>query len=359
MKILYGVPSEGMGHATRSRVIISYLLSKGHDVKVVSSDRAYAFLHGHFGERVIPIEGFHLAYKNAEVSVGKTALLTLKTAPKNLLKNFGKYKEILSKGKPDIVISDFESFTYFFAKAHSIPLVSIDNMQVIDRCQLDIEIPKNLRSDYQLAKQIVNVKVKGATHYLISSFFYPDIKKAHTSYVAPILRDEIVNAKTSTLSHVLVYQTSNTEKELLPILQAIPQVPFIVYGLKKDKIDRNVTLKSFSEDGFIKDLSMAKAVIANGGFSFISEAVYLHKPICSVPITHQFEQFVNAAYIEKLGYGRYFDSFTVDGIKSFLFDLPLFEKALMSYQQNGNKKLFQQLGELLESIYSAAKYGDK
>ena len=31
MKILYGVPSEGMGHATRSKVIITHLL-KRHEV---------------------------------------------------------------------------------------------------------------------------------------------------------------------------------------------------------------------------------------------------------------------------------------------------------------------------------------
>lgn len=350
MNILYGVPSEGMGHATRSKVIISYLLLKGHDVRVVSSDRAFTFLQSHFGERVLPIEGFHLAYKKAEVSIGKTVLLTLKTAPKNLLKNFTRYKEILSIGKPDVVISDFESFTHFFAKAHSIPLLSIDNMQVIDRCQLDIEIPKDLKSDFLIAKQIVKAKVHGASWYMMSSFFYPQIKKVKTSYVPPIIREEICQAKTKKGSHILVYQTSNTENELLPVLHALPHEQFIVYGLKKDKQEGNVTLKSFSEAGFIDDMASAKAVIANGGFSFISEAVYLQKPICSVPIAHQFEQFVNAAYIEKLGYGRRFTTFTTDGIKSFLYDLPRYEKALSNYNQQGNHLLFQQLDEKLKGL---------
>ena len=36
MRILYGVNGEGMGHATRSRVVIDALI-ENHDVRVVSS----------------------------------------------------------------------------------------------------------------------------------------------------------------------------------------------------------------------------------------------------------------------------------------------------------------------------------
>src|SRR5687767_7766027 len=35
MRILYGVVGEGMGHATRSRVVLAHLLASGHEVKVV------------------------------------------------------------------------------------------------------------------------------------------------------------------------------------------------------------------------------------------------------------------------------------------------------------------------------------
>ncbi|MFM2048588.1 MAG: hypothetical protein RI955_1136, partial [Bacteroidota bacterium] len=105
----------------------------------------------------------------------------------------------------------------------------------------------------------------------------------------------------------------------------------------------NVQLKKFSEAEFINLLASAKAVICNGGYSFISEAVYLHKPICSVPIANQIEQFVNASYVEKYGYGRAFNNFTADHIKSFLYDINKFENNLLAYKQNGNKQLFDAL----------------
>ena len=67
MKILYGVPGEGLGHATRSQVIIHHLIQQGHEVQVVSSSRAYTLLHNSFPGRVHEIKGFHLAYKDASV----------------------------------------------------------------------------------------------------------------------------------------------------------------------------------------------------------------------------------------------------------------------------------------------------
>ena len=71
MKILYGVPGEGMGHATRSKVILTHLLKK-HDVRIVSSRRAYEFLNKIFPGKAYKIEGFQIAYENGGVSFLKT-----------------------------------------------------------------------------------------------------------------------------------------------------------------------------------------------------------------------------------------------------------------------------------------------
>ena len=54
MKILYGVVGEGMGHATRSRVVLEHLRAQGHEVLVVVSNRAFEMLRGHFAGREGP-----------------------------------------------------------------------------------------------------------------------------------------------------------------------------------------------------------------------------------------------------------------------------------------------------------------
>ena len=342
MNILYGVPGEGMGHATRSKVIIDHLL-KDHNVQVVSSSRAFQFLNKSFPGKVHEIKGFHFAYKNAQVSKTGTFMLNLKNAPKNLLHNFTEYLHINNSFKPDLVISDFESFSYVFAKQHRLPLISIDNMQVIDRCVLDITIPPEEKKNFTLAKTIVKAKVPGCRHYFISSFFDAGLRKENTTLVPPIVRDAIINARPVRGDHILMYQTSSTLAIVKEILHRLPDITFYVYGFNKDERDKNVVFKSFSEDGFVKDLAGARAVIANGGFSFISEAVYLKKPVYSFPLQNQFEQFVNAAYIDKCGYGRYFQELSSDNLKAFLYDLDVFTKNLAAYSQDGNEVLFKAL----------------
>lgn len=353
MRILYGVPGEGMGHATRSKVVIDHLLEKGHDLCIVSSARAFQFLEKSFPGKVMEIKGFHFAYKNAEVSKTATFLSNLKSAGKNLVYNTVKKRLIESSFTPDLVISDFESFSFFFAKEHRLPVISIDNMQVMDRCELDIVISKEEKSNYRLARNIVQAKVPRCDHYLVSSFFEARVKKKDTSLVPPIIRCAIQEARRFSSDHILMYQTSSSLKTVKDVLLQLPHQLFYVYGMNQDYTEGNVVFKPFSEEGFIKDLAGARAVIANGGFSFISEAVYLKKPIYSFPIHNQFEQWMNAAYIEKCGYGRHFDTLAPDNLKAFLYDLPQFEKALSGYRQDGNSVLFTKLDALLSSLQAA------
>jgi uncharacterized protein (TIGR00661 family) len=350
MKILYGVPGEGMGHATRSKVVIDYLISKGHEIKIVASDRAFKFLDKSFPGCAIEIKGFHFAYKNAEVSKSGTLMLILKSAAKNLAFNKTQKHLLEQNFKPELVISDFESFSFVYAKLHKLPIISIDNMQVMDRCKLDIKINKEERTNYLLAKGIVKFKVPRCRHYFITSFFDAAIKKANTTLVPPIIRKEIQDVKATKGNHIIMYQTSSTLKTVKETLHQFPNEQFLVYGMNKDEQDKNITFKPFSESGFIQDLASAKAVIANGGFSFISEAVYLKKPVYSFPINKQFEQWMNAAYIDKLAYGKNCNSLNANDLKFFLNNLPNYTKELASYEQSGNEVLFNSLDLFIKRI---------
>ena len=61
MRILYGVTGEGMGHATRSKVTCEHLIASGHEVKIVVSGRAHAFLAKSFPD-VVEIKGLTIKY---------------------------------------------------------------------------------------------------------------------------------------------------------------------------------------------------------------------------------------------------------------------------------------------------------
>ena len=84
------------------------------------------------------------------------------------------------------------------------------------------------------------------------------------------------------------------------------------------------------------DLASARAVIAGGGFSLLSEAVYLGKPVLSVPLHGQFEQLMNARYLERSGYGLCATEVTPEVLDGFIGRIDEFDEALAGYEQEGN-----------------------
>ena len=83
----------------------------------------------------------------------------------------------------------------------------------------------------------------------------------------------------------------------------------------------------------------------------MGEAVYLRKPVFSIPVGGQFEQVMNARWIERLGYGRSADSLAGPGaIRDFIEGIPRFEERLASYEQDANRRLHEELGRQLERV---------
>jgi uncharacterized protein (TIGR00661 family) len=349
MRILYGVVGEGMGHATRSCVILRHLVARGHDVQIVVSGRAHAFLRKTFPQlEVHEIAGLNMIYEDNEVQRRRTALDFIKKLP-GFAENFETMTRLSEGFRPELVVSDFESVAYLYAKKHDLPVLSIDNMQIINRCALDVDIPDEEQGSFQMAKTIVKAKLPHCDHYLITTFFFPPVRKERTSLFPPILRDAVLDAERSVGDHVLVYQTSDTFHDLVPTLQRLPG-KFYVYGLKRDEELGNVTLKGFSEDGFVRDLASARAVLAGGGFSLMGEAVYLGKPMLSVPLKGQFEQTLNALYLQKLGYGEYHRELDQAAIAGFLERAPEYARNVAAHQQDRNHAILGKLDELIEEI---------
>ena len=360
MRILYGVVGEGMGHATRSRVVIGHLLDQGHQLFVVVSGRAHRFLSEAFADRrgsgpgqleLREISGLHLIYDEGGVDKSASLWSNLDAAPAGIRRNLDVYAQVVGGFAPEAVVSDFESWAYLYARRQDIPVLSIDNMQVINRCRHDPALtsaPDGLPDlDYALARLSVKVKLPGAWHYLVTSFFHPPVQKPRTTLVPPILRPELLAARREPGAHVLVYQTADASRALLPTLSRLA-VPFRVYGVGLDHdVGPNVSLRPFSQDGFIDDLRTARAVIAGGGFSLMSEAVHLHVPMLSVPLQAQFEQELNARWLQRLGYGRRELALDGDVVTDFLAHTDDYSAHLEAYVPRDNSMLLGCVDEAL------------
>jgi uncharacterized protein (TIGR00661 family) len=108
-----------------------------------------------------------------------------------------------------------------------------------------------------------------------------------------------------------------------------------------------VVYKKFSLEGFMRDLTSAQAIVANSGFSLVTEALHLGKPYLAVPVKHQFEQIFNAHWLAKMGYGAYWEELNKERVESFLYNLPLYREKLADYPRQGNGALLAKLDSLI------------
>jgi uncharacterized protein (TIGR00661 family) len=338
--ILYGVNGEGAGHSTRAKEVMTHLVAQGHRVYVASFDRGLQNLKAQFD--VTEIYGFRFAYVNNRVRYKRTIAKNLITVPQ-AAKSVALLKDLVDDEKIDLVITDFEPLTCHIGHKKHLPVISIDNQHCLTNAV--VSYPKKYRRDAAAAKIVTKLMTPRANAYLVISFFKAPIRKRNTFLFPPLLRQEILDANPSEGDHVLVYVTSPAPA-LAKLLTQV-RCKFIAYGFGREGVEGNIAFKKPSLEGFFSDLVSARAVIANSGFSLVTEALHLGKPYLAVPVSHQFEQIFNAYWLQKSGYGAYWEELNRERVESFLYNLPHYREALAEYPRQGNQALFGKLDGLI------------
>jgi uncharacterized protein (TIGR00661 family) len=329
VQILYGVAGEGLGHAMRSQVAIAHLLARGHEVRVMASGRAHEVLAPQFAD-VHEIQGLRIAFRGQKVDALDTVRRNWRDLGAGLRHNMATWlgltraapAQLAATGtddgrvhvlarrmpfQPDVVVTDFESWTWLCARISGVPVVSLDNLQALNRCRQPKRLLKGMRKDFEVARTVVRAKVPGAAHYLVTSCFAVEPCKPRTSVVPPLLRARVLAARATRGDHVVVYRSTPGDDGLSEILWRLPQTEFRVYGvqpdLRADHRDENILYRPYDEATFVQDLASCRAVIAGGGFTLMTEALFLGKPMLVVPLEGHVEQTLNARWLDDSGLG--------------------------------------------------------
>jgi uncharacterized protein (TIGR00661 family) len=346
VRILYGIAGDGLGHAVRSRVVIEALLRE-HDVRIVASGHAHEYLAGRFPEAD---ELWSLGSgEAAERGDWETNVPSLAEAVTRWPRDVRDLYATAEAFRPHAVITDCESFVALFAIRHSLPLISIDHIHAIDRCRHDPGLLRGHEAELWRSRNLVGAKVPNATHYVITTFFYPLLLEPRTTLVPPILRPEILEASPEVGDHVLAYLPPGQEPLAAALLAT--GIPCRIHGLRQslqeDVVEGSATYRSPSEPTFIDDLRTARAVVAYGAFTLLSEAIYLGKPAFVVPSRGHFGHLLNALYLQKLGYGTYAEELTPAAFEAFLDQLPAYRAAVAGYSQDGNIAALETIDRVL------------
>jgi uncharacterized protein (TIGR00661 family) len=349
-KIVYGVSGEGSGHSSRSREMAAHLKRQGHDLWMVSYDRGYRNLKDDF--RVFETEGLTIASEDNQVSVVRTFTENLKRLPEGHRRLQQLRKQLFKEFQPDVVITDFEPMTAYLANRYDVPLITIDNQHRMRYMEFDC--PPGSEADRHITKTIIRAMVPRPDVSLVITFVEGPTTNDRTFLFPPILRQAVLEQTPTRGDHILVYVTSGYET-LLEKLETFRRERFLVYGYDRDDTVGPCQFRPFSRDGFLADLAAAKAVIATAGFTLISEALYLHKPYCALPMEGQFEQELNAYMLAGLGYGKNAANLGDESIGDFLYRIPDYEQSVHRYPAVDNSAILRKLDELLADDCALAR----
>jgi uncharacterized protein (TIGR00661 family) len=216
----------------------------------------------------------------------------------------GRLREVIDGFQPHLTINDYEFFLPRLAHRLNLPSLSLDHQHIVTCCHHPV--PRSQWPGYLALRLVVRWLFSQSPDSLVISFFQPPLKPGvkRVRLVPPLLRASVVNRRPRDGDHVVAYQGYQTFARFFPFLRAIPR-PVFIYGFDQTRREGNLHFKKSSEEGFLEDLASCSYVICGGSHSLISEALYFGKPVLSFPIKNAFEQFLNAFYLERLGYGLY------------------------------------------------------
>ena len=247
-------------------------------------------------------------------------------------------KEI-EKGKPDLIITDFEPALPRAAKSVGVPFISLDHQHILSVCKLS-SLPFSIRQYAEFMSRVVDLYYSGQQHTIVSSFHFLPLKPKcrDISTVGTIFRPEITEVKPEIGKHILVYLRRHVRPELLQIL-ADAGCEMRIYGLGEQPAQGKLTFCPVDRHRFVEDLATSRAVICTAGNQLISETIYLDKPILSFPEAGNQEQRFHSFLLKDAGIGMTLDiqAITQNDIRTFLDKPEQFIGQIDKDQFKGNK----------------------
>jgi UDP:flavonoid glycosyltransferase YjiC (YdhE family) len=307
-RILLLVNGLGLGNSTRCYAVIQRLLAAGAEVEVMTSDNGLWF----FADkpevgRVTEIPSLRYGQKEGRINITAT-LSQVATMLDTIRRAEAVVTNTIARFRPAAVVTD-SIYSLQPVRRAGLPLAAINNADMVVRRMLGGGWPAAVLPQF-LAVELSDYLLHRLLPDLVIS---PRLDPAETTEAGPFRRvGPIVRAA----CRPEPARSGRPERVVVMLSGSVFGSP-VALGCRRPGLTIDVVGRPAPSGGMIPEgvfyhgkvrdsltlMRDADLVVVNGGFSAVSEALFLRKPMVVIPVPRHAEQWANGESIRRLGLG--------------------------------------------------------
>ena len=322
---LFIIQGEGRGHMTQALALQSILAKAGHRISAVliggddNRRRVPAFFTEKIGAPITCFESPNFAIDETQRSIKVWATLV-----QNLKKRTGFIESMsiirlaIDEYQPDAIINFFEPLAGIYKLFHrpGIPMLSVGHQYMY--MHPAYPFPPGKWPQRVGAKYFTRITSFDSDCRLALSFYYV-VDRPRLRVLPPLLRAELFQLPLDRQEDFfLIYLLNQGYAEaIIEWHQRHPEVELHCFWDNPDygeiyALDDTLAFHQLSDTKFLEMMSRCRGLICTAGFESVCEAMYLGKPILSVPVKGHVEQYWNALDLAAFGGGLYDTEFNIE-----------------------------------------------
>ncbi|EAR16986.1 MULTISPECIES: glycosyltransferase family protein [Robiginitalea] len=284
MRILYAIQGTGNGHLSRARAIVPELLRQGVSLDLLVS--------GTQADIPLPYP-VKFRFRGLSFIFGKQGGVDFwRTYLKANSMRLQREIRQLPVADYDLVLNDFEPVSAWACKLRGVPCWGVSHQAAV----LSAAAPQPEKPD-RIGRFVLS------RYAPVSRQFGFHFKAYEPDMYTPVIRNGIRHATLSDSGHYTVYLPAYSDSRILRVLSEIPSVSWQVFSKHSHHAYRfgNVSIQPVSNQAFLESITSCRGVLSAAGFETPSEALFMGKKLCVIPMRAQLEQQCNAAALKAMG----------------------------------------------------------
>ena len=308
MKALFLVNGLGLGNSTRCHAIIQRLARHGVTVAVASSGNGLWYFEGRPEiASLTRLDALYYASDGGRISIVRT-LASLGDFWKIAQRNTVIIDALLDTFEPDVVIID-SVYTIVPMRRRHIPVVALNNADVVHLSYRRFpDRPRSILFQFYAIEELDYRFHRWRPDLVLSPSLDHTLPELGGTFrrIGPIVRlGYEASIRAGPIERVLIMLSGSRFGSSVSLTGRAFQFAIDVVGREAPGDSSLPAHVQFH--GRLRDnrhiVDQADVVVANGGFSAVSEAFAMRKPLVVLPIPNHAEQWINARTIVHLGVG--------------------------------------------------------